>query len=89
MMGVHDPIKPSEYYEALSIDSVFGGEKSLSVIVDKLRRSEVDFYYKLGNLTEDEFWKVIGRTTSSNRQKISQILEVFPPKFAAKSTRLN
>lgn len=75
------PKDEREYYKKLSIFSVFGEDKGLSGIVEKLYSSNIDFYYKLESKSEKDFWSIVGRTTERNKEKIRRILQIFPPDF--------
>lgn len=79
MKVAHD--HTSGAHKAFSIYTLFGQETSLHRINEKLYENGIEFYGDLEKLTEREFWKIIGRTTEQNIQKINEILGDFPVEF--------
>lgn len=65
----------------VSINTIFGYDRYLCSINEKLHGAGVEFYGELSEMTEDDFWHIVGRTTPGNKKKIGEIFRTFPPKF--------
>jgi hypothetical protein len=67
-------------YKEFSIATIFRNS-GLLTLNDRLYDKGIGIYRQLDDITEDDFWKLVGRTSDQNREKIRDILQSFPPAF--------
>ena len=73
---------PKDIYKCFRVHSVLRGSNPyLHSISLKLEKNGIYYYRDLEQISESEFWKIVGRTTENNKSRMREILEYLPPNF--------
>jgi hypothetical protein len=65
----------------LSLTTIFGQVRYLESLTERLAKHDIFVGGQLEELTEQDFWRIVGRTTPDNKERVRDRMDELGMKF--------